>query len=66
MSFAAESTFAGVSRVPRLAGQQPGYLLKTMHDFKGRVRLNAPDKGALLGDYEDAEIKAMANYFAGY
>ena len=58
--------YQGESRNPRLAGQQPGYLEKTMLDFKHDVRLNSPAKGTLLGGYEEAEIKAMANYLAGF
>ena len=56
--------FEGDSRVPRLAGQQVGYLEKTMQDFKNKIRLNSPAKGALLGAYSDEEIRAMAEYLA--
>ncbi|MGE4635993.1 MAG: c-type cytochrome [Arenicellales bacterium] len=56
--------FEGDSRVPRLAGQQVEYLEKTMQDFKNKIRLNSPAKGALLGAYSDEEIRAMAEYLA--
>ena len=56
--------FEGDSRVPRLAGQQVGYLEKTMQDFKNKVRLNSPAKASLLRGYSDEEIRAMAEYLA--
>lgn len=59
------STYVGDSRVPRLAGQYPEYLEKTMQDFKRRIRLNSPAKGSLLGSFEDAQIRGMAHFLAG-
>ncbi|NNG02566.1 MAG: cytochrome c4 [Inquilinus sp.] len=59
------STFTGDSRVPRLAGQQPGYLEQTMLDFKNRVRMNAPDKGSLMRSFDDDVLRNMAHYLAG-
>lgn len=56
--------FRGNSRVPRLAGQYPEYLTKTMLDFKARVRNNAPDKATLLALYSEEELKALADYLA--
>jgi cytochrome c553 len=56
--------FRGNSRVPRLAGQYPEYLAKTMLDFKARVRNNAPDKATLLALYSEEEISALADYLA--
>lgn len=58
-------SYTGDSRVPRLAGQQPDYLERTMIEFKNKVRLNSPAKGSLLGAYEDSDIQAMAHYLAG-
>ena len=40
--------YEGNSRVPRLAGQHPEYLQKTMLDFKNKIRNNSPAKGSLL------------------
>ncbi|MDH3314759.1 MAG: cytochrome C, partial [Gammaproteobacteria bacterium] len=57
--------YEGNSRVPRLAGQQVGYLEKTMLDFKNKVRLNSPAKGSLLKDYSDGDIAAMAHFLGG-
>lgn len=57
--------YNGNSRIPRLAGQNPAYLTRTMLEFKDKTRLNAPDKGALFRAYEDADIEAMANFMAG-
>ncbi len=55
--------FRGNSRVPRLAGQYPEYLTRTMLDFKNRVRNNAPDKGALLATFSEKDIVSLADYF---
>jgi len=54
--------YDGNSRVPRLAGQYPEYLEKTMLDFKNRTRNNAPDKGALLRSFSNDDIQALAHY----
>ena len=54
--------YEGNSRVPRLAGQQPGYLEKTMLEFKNKVRLNSPAKGSLMSAYSDEDIAAMAQH----
>lgn len=59
---ACHSTFKGDSRIPRLAGQQTGYLAKTMKDFKNEVRMNAPDKTSTMKQIEDAEIDALARH----
>ena len=58
--------YNGNSRNPRLAGQQPAYLERTMLEFKNKVRMNSPAKSSLLGAYEDADITAMARYLAGF
>ena len=56
--------FRGNSGVPRLAGQHPEYLKRTMLDFKNRVRNNAPDKAALLATFSEQEIAGLADYLA--
>jgi cytochrome c553 len=56
--------FRGNSRVPRLAGQAPEYLTRTMLDFKNRVRNNAPAMGALLATFSEQEIASLADYLA--
>ena len=59
-------SYLGDSRVPRLAGQQPDYLERTMSEFKYDVRLNSPAKGSLLEAFEDSDIQAMAHHLAGF
>lgn len=54
--------YEGNSRIPRLAGQQVGYLEKTMLEFKNKVRLNSPAIGSLLEAYSDDDIAAMARF----
>jgi cytochrome c553 len=56
--------FRGNSRVPRLAGQTPEYLTHTMLDFKNRVRINAPDKAALLATFSEQDIAGLADYLS--
>jgi cytochrome c553 len=57
--------YEGDSRIPRLAGQHPEYLLSTMTDFKYKKRLNSPAKSSLFVSYSEDEIKAMSEYLAG-
>ena len=57
--------YEGDSRIPRLAGQHPEYLLKTMSDFKHRKRMNSAAKSSLFVSYSEDEIKAMSEYLAG-
>ena len=57
--------YEGDSRIPRLAGQHPEYLLKTMSDFKHRKRMNSAAKSSLFVSYSEDDIKAMSEYLAG-
>jgi cytochrome c553 len=59
---ACHSEWQGDSRIPRAAGQQPGYLEKTMKDFKNEVRLNAAAKISVMKKVEDEEIEALSRY----
>ena len=61
---ACHGKFQGDSRIPRLAGQQPGYLRKTMLDFKNKVRMNAPDKISTMKKLSDESIDALARYLS--
>lgn len=56
--------FDGDSRVPRLAGQHPEYLAKTMLDFKFKSRQNSPAKGSLLASFADQELINVAQYLS--
>jgi cytochrome c553 len=56
--------YEGDSRIPRLAGQYPEYLLKTMTDFKHKKRLNSAAKSSLFVSYSEDDIKAMSEYLA--
>ncbi len=57
--------FEGNSRVPRLAGQNPAYLEKTMLDFKHKKRNNAPAKGSLMRSFTEEQLKSVAEYLSG-
>ncbi len=54
--------YHGASRIPRLAGQHPEYLLKTMMDFKHQIRKNSPAIATLLASFSDKDIENMAEY----
>ena len=56
--------FRGNSAVPRLAGQHPEYLKRTMLDFKNKVRTNAPAMVALFATFSDQEIAGLADHLA--
>ena len=56
--------FHGNSRVPRLAGQHPEYLVKTMLDFKTKSRNNSPAKGTLMASFDDEQIMDVAYYLS--
>jgi cytochrome c553 len=48
---------------PNLAGQQAGYLAKSMRDFKSGARTE-PTMAAIASTVGDAEIDALAAYYA--
>ena len=56
--------YLGDSRIPRVAGQQQEYLLRTMLEFKHKVRLNSAAKGSLMKSYNDSSIEQIAHFLA--
>ncbi len=54
--------YEGDSRIPRLGGQYPAYLKKTMLDFKSKERNNSPAKSSLMASYSAGDLAAMAEY----
>lgn len=61
---ACHGKWEGDSRIPRLAGQNPEYLRKTMLDFRDEVRMNAPDKISTMQHLDEQTIDALARYLA--
>jgi len=57
--------FQGDSSVPRLAGQERDYLLKTMMDFRNHTRGNNPGMSDLMNTVTPEQIAAIAAYLAG-
>jgi cytochrome c553 len=57
--------FQGNSSVPRLAGQQSDYLLKTMTDFRTGARGNNPGMSDLMNTVTPERLSALAAYLAG-
>ncbi|HKK16461.1 MAG TPA: c-type cytochrome [Gammaproteobacteria bacterium] len=58
--------FNGNSRVPRLAGQHPDYMAKTMKDMKNGIRKNATAMSSLMKTFSEQEIKAVSAYLAAF
>jgi cytochrome c553 len=57
--------YQGDSSVPRLAGQERDYLLKTAMDFRNRTRANNPGMSDLMNAAAPDQLAAMASYLAG-
>jgi cytochrome c553 len=57
--------YRGAGTVPRLAGQQPAYLLKTMTDFRGGARGNNPGMTDLMKLADHADLAALAAFLSG-
>jgi cytochrome c553 len=55
----------GAGTVPRLAGQQHGYLAKTMADFRSGARENNPGMTSLMQAASEPDLAAIAAYLAG-
>lgn len=55
-------SYTGNSRVPRVAGQYPNYLAKTMLDMKSKARNNATAKSSLMSTFSASDISDMAEY----
>jgi cytochrome c553 len=51
------------SQYPRLAGQYHDYLARALHEYKSGERKN-PIMAGFAGTLSDAEIDALARYFA--
>jgi len=56
--------FQGDSTVPRLAGQQRDYLVKTLMDFRSRARANNPAMSEFMSSLTSEQIQAIASYLA--
>lgn len=55
--------FAGQNEIPRVAGQQYGYIVKQMKDFKARVRTNdAGNMTSVARTLSDEDIDNLAHY----
>ncbi len=57
--------YQGASSIPRLAGQEHDYLVKTMMDFRNRTRGNNPGMSDLMNSVAPEQLAAMAAYLAG-
>ncbi|MGZ5850025.1 MAG: c-type cytochrome [Methyloceanibacter sp.] len=57
--------YQGDGTTARLAGQQHDYLLKTMMDFRARMRGNNPGMSDLMNAASPEDLAALAEYLAG-
>ncbi len=60
-----QAGYLGEGTQPRLAGQSQDYILKTMMDFRSRVRGNNPGMSDLMNATSEDDLKALAAYLAG-
>ena len=58
--------YQGDATVPRLAGQQHDYLLKSMRDFRDRARANNPGMTDLMKATAEADLAPEADFLAGH
>jgi cytochrome c553 len=58
--------YQGDATVPRLAGQQHDYLLKSMRDFRSRVRANNPGMTDLMKATAEGDLAPEADFLAGH
>ena len=57
--------FIGQNEIPRVAGQQPDYVLKQLKDFRARNRTNdAGTMSAYSSNLKDEEIDNLVHYIA--
>jgi cytochrome c553 len=57
--------FQGTGSVPRLAGQNHDYLVKTLTDFRSGARGNNPGMASLAKATPEPDLAALENYLAG-
>jgi cytochrome c553 len=60
-----QSGYQGDGTQPRLAGQSADYILKSMMDFRTRLRGNNPGMSDLMNVTSEDDLKALAVYLAG-
>jgi cytochrome c553 len=58
--------YQGDATVPRLAGQQHDYLLKSMRDFRSRARANNPGMTDLMKVTAEGDLAPEADFLAGH
>ena len=57
--------FSGQNEIPRVAGQQPEYVIKQLKDFKARRRTNdAGSMTSVAGTISEQDILDLAHYIA--
>jgi cytochrome c553 len=57
--------FGGQNEVPRVAGQNPGYISKQLHDFKAKRRTNdAGNMTSVAHTLSEEDIENLAQYIA--
>lgn len=58
--------FVGQNEIPKVAGQNYDYVVKTLKDFKAKTRTNdAGNMTSVASTLSDADIENLAHYIAG-
>ena len=57
--------YQGTGSVPRLAGQNHDYLVKTLSEFRSGARGNNPGMSSLANATSEPDLAALETYLAG-
>jgi cytochrome c553 len=58
--------FRGQNEIPKVAGQNYDYIIKTLHEFKAKTRTNdAGNMTSVASTLSDADIENLGHYIAG-
>jgi cytochrome c553 len=59
-----KTAFPEVYRVPKIAGQQPGYLINALKAYKSGERSH-PSMRGIAASLSDEDMKQLADYYGG-
>ena len=59
-----KTAFPSVYHVPKIAGQQPGYIISALKAYKNGERSH-PSMRAIAASLTDEDMKSLADYYGG-
>ncbi len=59
-----KTAFPDVYRVPKIAGQQPGYIINALKAYKSGERSH-PSMRGIAASLSDEDMKQLADYYGG-